>query len=144
MNAWEYFLPFYFVMNKLNYARYGSYYLYEMKNKEVPVSMQGQNRYNIRILIDLRGEQILNEQAKTVGMITGFAANTNAVAKWTHCVKSVQIRSFFSSIFSPNMGKYGPEKTPCLDTFHAVTLNWSYYHAVNLTSLHKMYNLTTN
>ena len=58
MNAWEYFLPFYFVMNKLNYARYGSYYLYEMKNKEVPVSMQGQNRYNIRTPIDLRGEQI--------------------------------------------------------------------------------------
>ena len=26
------------------------------------------------------------------------------------------------SIFSPNTGKYGPEKTPYLDTFHAVTL----------------------
>ena len=24
------------------------------------------------------------------------------------------------SIFSPNTGKYGPEKTPYLDTFHAV------------------------
>ena len=23
-------------------------------------------------------------------------------------------------IFSPNAGKYGPEKTPYLDTFHAV------------------------
>ena len=23
-------------------------------------------------------------------------------------------------IFSPNTEKYGPEKTPCLDTFHAV------------------------
>ena len=56
MNAWEYLLPFYFVMNKLNYARYGSYYLYEMKNKEVPVSTQGQNWYNIRTPIDLRGE----------------------------------------------------------------------------------------
>ena len=52
-----------------------------------------------------------------------------------HCVKSVQIRSFFwsvfsciwteygdwISIFSPNTGKYGPEKTPPLDSFHAVT-----------------------
>ena len=37
-----------------------------------------------------------------------------------HCVKSVQIRSFFWSVFSPNAGKYGPEKTPYLDTFHAV------------------------
>ena len=23
-------------------------------------------------------------------------------------------------VFSPNTGKYGPEKTPCLDIFHAV------------------------
>ena len=23
-------------------------------------------------------------------------------------------------VFSPNTGKYGPEITPCLDTFHAV------------------------
>ena len=40
-----------------------------------------------------------------------------------HCVKSVQIRSFFWSVFSaisPNIGKYGPKKTPYLDIFHAV------------------------
>ena len=30
-----------------------------------------------------------------------------------------QIRSFFWSVFSPNTGKYGPEKTSYLDTFHA-------------------------
>ena len=36
-------------------------------------------------------------------------------------MKSVQIRSFFWSVFSSNAGKYGPEKTPYLDTFHAVT-----------------------
>ena len=49
-----------------------------------------------------------------------------------HCVKSVQIRSFFwsvfprirteyeyLSVFSPNAGKHGPKKTPYLDTFHA-------------------------
>ena len=48
----------------------------------------------------------------------------------THYVKSVQIRSFFWSVYSCirteygdllNTGKYGPEKTPYLDTFHAVT-----------------------
>ena len=27
---------------------------------------------------------------------------------------------FFFSVFSPNAGKYGPEKIPHLDTFHAV------------------------
>ena len=51
-----------------------------------------------------------------------------------HCLKSVQIRSFFWSVFScirteygdllfvfsPNTGKYGPEYTPYLDTFHVV------------------------
>ena len=26
-------------------------------------------------------------------------------------------------VFSPNTGKYGPEKTPYLDTFHAVRVN---------------------
>ena len=37
-----------------------------------------------------------------------------------HCVKNVQIRSYFWSVFSPNAGKYGPEITPYLDTFRAV------------------------
>ena len=43
-----------------------------------------------------------------------------------HCVKIAQIRSFFWSVFhiflysDPNSGKYGPEKTPYLDIFHAV------------------------
>ena len=53
----------------------------------------------------------------------------------SHCVKSVQIRSNFwsvffrirrdmkyLSVFSPNAGKYGPEITPYLDTFQAVSL----------------------
>ena len=48
----------------------------------------------------------------------------------THCVKSDQIRSSFwsvyppyLSVFSPNAGKCGTEKTPYLDIFHAVTLH---------------------
>ena len=39
------------------------------------------------------------------------------------CVKSVQIRSFsdpYFAVFGPNTGKYGTEKNPFLDTFHAV------------------------
>ena len=35
-------------------------------------------------------------------------------------VKSVQIRSFFWSVFSRIRTEYEPEKTPYLDTFHAV------------------------
>ena len=37
-----------------------------------------------------------------------------------HCVKSVQIRSYFWSVFSCIRTEYGPEKTPYLDTFNAV------------------------
>ena len=36
-----------------------------------------------------------------------------------HCVKSVQIRSYFWSVFSRILTEYGPEITPYLDTFHA-------------------------
>ena len=34
--------------------------------------------------------------------------------------ESVQIRSYFWSVFSLNAGNYGPEITPYLDTFRAV------------------------
>ena len=42
-------------------------------------------------------------------------------------MKSVQVRSFFWSVFSriwtdaENAGKYSPEKTPYLDIFHGVS-----------------------
>ena len=39
------------------------------------------------------------------------------------CVRIVQIQSFsgqYFSVFGLNTGKYGPEKTPYLDTFQAV------------------------
>ena len=42
----------------------------------------------------------------------------------SHCVKSVQIRSFFWSVFSriqSEYEKYGIEKTPYLDTSHTVS-----------------------
>ena len=45
-----------------------------------------------------------------------------------HCVKGVQIRSFSSPyfpVFSPNTGKYGPEKTPYLDILYAVQMSQS-------------------
>ena len=39
-------------------------------------------------------------------------------------MKSVQIQIFsgpYFYVFGPNTGKYGPEKTPYLDTFHAAS-----------------------
>ena len=35
-------------------------------------------------------------------------------------VLGVEVDTLYLSIFSPNAGKYGPEKTPYLDTFYAV------------------------
>ena len=46
------------------------------------------------------------------------------------CVKGVQIVNLRITelifVFSPNTGKYGPEKTPYIDTFHAVKLKHMY------------------
>ena len=38
-------------------------------------------------------------------------------------MKKAQRRSYFWSVFSPNTGKYGPEITLYLDTFHAIVSN---------------------
>ena len=46
-------------------------------------------------------------------------SNKLVVLKYT-LRERVQIRSYFWSVFRPNAGKYGPEITPYLDTFHAV------------------------
>ena len=39
-------------------------------------------------------------------------------------------------VFSRNAGKYGPEKTPLLDTFHAVSYaeNWTFLTVINLNA----------
>ena len=44
----------------------------------------------------------------------------------------------YLSVFSPNAGKYGPEKTPYLDTFHAVHINWVLLSFTILISLVKI------
>ena len=57
-------------------------------------------------------ELLLNQSVKKYKLNLAFS-------RW-HCVKSVQIRSFFWSVFSPNVGKCVPEKTPYLDTSRSV------------------------
>ena len=73
---------------------------------------------------------------KTIIVILKLA--DNELLAGFHCMKGVQIRSFFWSVFSAfglnterygvslriqsNTGKYEPEKTPDLDTFHAVSI----------------------
>ena len=43
-----------------------------------------------------------------------------------NCVKNVQIRSFFWSVFSRIRTEYRPDKTPYLDNFYAVVKFWWY------------------
>ena len=45
----------------------------------------------------------------------------------------------YPSVFSPNSGKYGPEKTPYLDTFHTVftTNNWGLPLGISLLNFNK-------
>ena len=84
-HAWEYFIPFYFAFNKTNYGRYGSFYLETMRVmetkypglkemlKDAGLSVQGQERYPLRISIDQRGEQTINRDAKTTGTFCIFS-----------------------------------------------------------------------
>ena len=92
--AWKYMIPFFFVLNKINYARYGSFYRESMGNieKVYPnlkplletkgLSVQEQDRYAIRTSIDQRGEQTINRNAKTSGGIKSFVSNEKSVLKW--------------------------------------------------------------
>ena len=48
---------------------------------------------------------------------------------FTALYRKCEKKYWHHSVFSPNVGKYGPEKTPYLDTFHAVN-EWT--NTVNL------------
>eukprot|EP00112_Aurelia_sp_Birch-Aquarium-sp1_P005855 Seg1662.2 transcript_id=Seg1662.2/GoldUCD/mRNA.D3Y31 product="hypothetical protein" protein_id=Seg1662.2/GoldUCD/D3Y31 len=88
-------LPFLFVLNKQNYARYGAIYVNTLENlerthpgckellSEKGLSVQEQDRYKCRIAIDQRGEQTINKDAKVSGGIKYFASDENAILKWT-------------------------------------------------------------
>ena len=59
-----------------------------------------------------------------VGQLLHILSVKERTNTYSHCVKSVQIRSFsgpYFPVFGMNTGKYGPEKTPYLDTFHTVS-----------------------
>ena len=65
-----------------------------------------------------------------------------------HCVKSVQIQSFFWSVlpvFSPNARKYGPEKTQHLDAFQAVDvfqkISYILLHSLQVTKFVNLKNI---
>ena len=81
LQAWAYWIPFSFLTNLFNYARYGTFYLETLKNiqKNYPglnellrttgLSVQGQDCYAHRTAIDQHGKQAINRDAKTSGKI---------------------------------------------------------------------------
>ena len=91
-SSWQYFNPFFFMFNKINYARYGSYYveiLCDLENLYPGLQqllerkgMSVQDRHCVCTAIDQRGEQTINRDAKTAGGIKSFAANSEPVLKW--------------------------------------------------------------
>ena len=80
LNAWQRALPYYFIFNKINYARYGSYCIQVLKEIESKypglkellfpcgLSLQAQETHPVRTAIDQPGEQTINRDAKTLGM----------------------------------------------------------------------------
>lgn len=82
LNAWKEMLPLYFALNKTNYARYGTWYVQTMTEvddrypglkellKSTGLSVQAQTSHPIRTSIDQRGEQSINRDAKTSGMVS--------------------------------------------------------------------------
>ena len=78
--VWYSFLSFYFVLDKQNYARYGSFYVTILLNigvtypelkallAEKGISVQDQDRYSLRTLADQRGQRTINKDAKTADL----------------------------------------------------------------------------
>ena len=82
ISAWNKFIPVYFVFNRINYARYGSYYVFTLIHMETlypglrnlldefGISVQGQESFPLRTAVDQREEQTINRDAKTSGKIS--------------------------------------------------------------------------
>ena len=95
LKCWQYFMPFYFALNKTNCSHYGSHYVNLLENieqiypglKELlrykGLFVQAQDRYKLRTATDQRGEQSINRDAKTTGGIKSFAVDNTSVLKWT-------------------------------------------------------------
>ena len=95
-------------------------YMFKVNNRNTRISYEICSKltikwiYLIYVYNWICEESFISEQSCS-NLLHKFAS-TDVISASLHCVKNVQIRSFFS----PNAGKYGPEKTPYLDTCHAV------------------------
>lgn len=91
LRCWQEFLPFYFSMNKTNYARYGSYYCQQMMNldhthpgarEEISTVSVCRNDDGIGQSIDAGGEQTFMRSAKTAGGLRNLSNRPDSYEKW--------------------------------------------------------------
>ena len=86
----------------------------------------------IFISVKLISQEIWNMEAIFIGLI--FCQNFLRILT-IHCVKSVQIWSYFWSVFSCIRTEYGSEITPYSDTFH-VTILSQYLNVCSISIKH--------
>ena len=91
LEAWIWFLPYYFSFSMQNYARYASFYvelincidqLHPGMRDEFLVGIQAQDRYPHMTPIDQRGEQTFNREAKVAGGMQ-YAHTESQTLKWS-------------------------------------------------------------
>ena len=93
LEMWEEALQACFSMNKINYARYGTYYVEQLRNLEEThpgakeeLERNGisecRNNFNIRQSIDGAGETTFMKDAKIVGGIKNFTTQDSTYEKW--------------------------------------------------------------
>ena len=93
LKCWNDSLPLCFATNKQNYARYGTYYITQLENIDLPhpsakeelqetgISVS-RNQFNIRQSIDGAGEQTFTRSSKTTGGVKSFVHQQNTSEKW--------------------------------------------------------------
>ena len=111
MGFWKMWLTKYFLVRSLQKNIWKFDWKWKKKNRTKVVGLNIEDRVNF----DYHTKNLL-QKAKSYRHYQGYL-NT-----W-HYVKSVQIRSFFWSVFSRIRTEYGPEKTPYLNIFRTM---WTY------------------
>ena len=115
--AWENILPYYFALNKVNYARNGTYYLETLKQIDIRnpglktllekrgMSAQAQIAYPIRTATDQRWEQSINRDAKTAGVALVNIQTTKNWDAWDKFIRTnhskyqqVSYQKYFSCV----------------------------------------------
>ena len=102
--VWQEMLPFCFVFNKVHYARYGTFYVNQLKQLEVThPGAKGEieefglsvrrNEFTIGQAVGLAGEQTFMKSAKTACGIIKFVNSEECIAKW---VLNRQYQSMFT------------------------------------------------